>query len=497
MAEAKYLFAFFPYLKTSDPVRYRNLTIRSSDDNTGLPPEAIQHLETIRPMFFLRDHVRIKRMSYAFLASTDKLTPPQFTKQLLEFQTLISFTYSTPHPSQGDPFLCSEHSSLYVFQPTRQVPTHLLVGEDTVEVLSESQVTKSESKLYTEGYTVTLNDKSYFWVTPGSRIYPPSPSLWLNISQDLSHDFHYVPSERTLYRSLVDYLSLRDESDNMYQRILTALTWYNRSTGINIDESVALVNLAIAFESLLDLEQGEQLTTRFKDAVTLLVSDVPRLESWLFQFYKARSDIVHKGKSTSLMFVATDNPRKASERLDLEYRSLVSYGRQIFQVCVATIITGAQIAKRLNLASLLVTNQQRLESICQILNKPGGTPLDRILASSRDVQDINTYQFVQEKGLKYEQLIGTAKLMVQQYLDSAPNESPELIEQMNKFSAVDSANHYEALSLLKEIQEGLERAPSSPMPKMPNNPRITVVSLIDTVWHYTFIYYFQLKDSHK
>jgi hypothetical protein len=280
----------------------------------------------------------------------------------------------------------------------------------------------------------------------------------------------------------------------MCQRILTALTWYNRSIAINIDESVALVNLAIAFESLLALEQGEQLTTRFKDAVTLLVGDVPRLDSWLFQFYKARSDIVHKGTSTSLMFVATDNPRKTSERLDSEYRSLTSYGRQIFQVCVATIITGSQIAKLLNLDSLLVTNQQRLERICQVLNKPDGTPLDRILASRRDVQDLDTYRFVPEKGLKYDQLIGTAKLMVQQYLDSAPNESSELIEQMNKFSAVDSANHYEALSLLKEIQEGLEHVSTPPMP---NNPRITVTSLINTVWHYTFIYYFQLKDSHK
>jgi hypothetical protein len=494
MVETEYLFAFFPYLKTSDTVSYRNLTLRSSDDNTGLPPQAIQHLEAIRPMFFLRDHVRIKRTSYAFHTSTDKLTTSQFTKQLLEFQTLISLIYSTPHPSQGDPFLYNEHSSLYVFQPTRQVPTGLLVGEDAVEVLPESQVTKSESKLYTEGYAVTLNDKSYFWVTPSSRIYPPSPSLWLNISQDLSHDFHYVPSERTLYRSLADYLSSRDESDNMYQRILTALTWYNRSTGINIDESVALVNLAIAFESLLDLEQGEQLTARFKDAVTLLVSDVPRLDSWLFQFYKARSDIVHKGKSTSLMFVATDNPRKASERLDSEYRSLVSYGRQIFQVCVATIITGSQIAERLNLASLLVTNQQRLEGICQVLNKPDGTPRDRILASRRDIQDLFTYQFVPEKGLKYDQLIGTAKLMVQQYLDSAPNESSELIEQMRKFSAVDSTKHYEALSLLKEVQEELEHVLPPPMR---NELRTTVTSLINTIWHYTFIYYFHLRDSHK
>jgi hypothetical protein len=84
--------------------------------------------------------------------------------------------------------------------------------------------------------------------------------------------------------------------------------------------------------------------------------------------------------------------------------------------------------------------------------------------------------------------------MVQQYLDSAPNESSELIGQMNKFSAVDSTKHYEALSLLKEIQEGLERVLPPPMR---NELRTTVTSLINTIWHYTFIYYFHLRDSHK
>jgi hypothetical protein len=493
MAEPRYLFAFFPYLKTSNPVHYRNLIIRSSDDNTGLPSESIQHLETIRLMFFLRDHVRIKRMLYAFHTSTDKLTASQFTQQLLEFQTLISFVYSSPHPSEGDPFLHSEHSSLYVFNPT-QIFTELLTGEDNTELLSDSQVIKSDSQPLTDGWEVRLNDKSYLWVSRGSRIYPPSPSLRLNNSQNLSQDFNYIFAQSQLYQSLLNYLSSREETDNISQRILTALTWYNRSIAIDIDESVALVNLAIAFESLLDLEQGEQLTTRFKDAVSLLAGDVSRLDSWIFQFYKARSDIVHKGKTTRLMFVATDNPRKTSEKLDSEYRSLASDGRHIFQICVATIVTGSQIAKRLNLASLLVTNQQRLERICQILSNPNGTPLDRILASSRDVQDIDTYRWVPEHGLKYDQLIGTAKLMIQQYLNSAPEESSELIEQMNKFLAVDSTNHYAALSLLEGIQQGLEHVLLSPIL---NNPRITVAALIDTVWHYTSLYYFQLQSSHK
>lgn len=494
MKEIQYTFAFFPYLKTSEPVHYRSLTVRSTDDRTHLPPDAIQHLETLQNMFFLRDHLRIQKMSYAFHASSEKFSTDEFAQQLLEFQTLVCFIYSSPHPTFGHPFLRLEHASFYFCQPTK-VSQYLVENEHNVEILPEAENLKFDSRKEIEGYVVLLNNKSHFWATRGSRIFPPAISLWLNISQDLSNDFNHDIPHSLLYGSVVRYLTMRRDDDKLSERILTALTWYNRSIGIDIDESVALVNLTIAFESLLDLESGEKITDRFKEAVTLLVGDVPRLDSWLTQFYKARSDIVHEGRSTSLMFFASDYSKKPPQRPELEYRSLVSYGRQVFQVCVETIMTGAQIAKQLKLASLLVTNQQRLERICQVLSKSDGTPAERIIGSSQDVHDIADYLFIEEKGLEYDQLIGTAKLMFQQYLKSADYDSSEPIEQIKKFVAVDSDNQYEALSLLKEILEGFKSMGNKPSSL--NNLRHIVSSLIDSVWHYTFPHYFYLKRSQK
>jgi len=495
MTESKYTFAFFPYLKTSEPVHYRGLTIKSSDDFAGLPSDAIQHLETLRVMFFLRDHLQIQKMSYAFHASSEEFSASEFTHQLLEFQILVRFVYSMPHPTFGDPFLRYEHASLFLLQP-KKVSKYLLVDEHNVKILPEAQSLEFDSRGEIEGYEGRLNNELYFWVTRGSRIFPPTVNLWLNIFQDLSVDFNYRLSRSRLYGPIVGYFATREKNDNLDERVLTALTWYNRSIGIGIDESVALVNLAIAFESLLGLEAGEKVTTRFKEAVGLLVGDVPRLDSWLMQFYKARSQIVHEGRSASLMFVATDEPQKTSKSPELEYRSLVSYGRQVFQVCVATVLTGAQIAERLKLASLLVTNRQRLERVCQVLSKRDGAPTDRIVAASQDVRDIETYQFVAEKGLKVEQLIGTAKLMIQQYLASAPVESSELMGRMKEFAAVDSNNHFEALSLIKEIRDGLESGDAA-QPFSRIDPRSVVVSLINSVWHYTFMYYFQLERLRK
>lgn len=185
----------------------------------------------------------------------------------------------------------------------------------------------------------------------------------------------------------------------------------------DIDESEALINLAIAFESLLDLDRSDKLTARFKEAVGLLAGDIDRLDSWLTQFYDARSEIVHKGRSSRLMFIPTNDP-KNDKKSELEYRSLVSYGRQIFRICITTIITGAHLAQNLNLPSMLVTNRERFERICQTLEEKDKTPIERLLATSQDVADIDKYRFVSEKNLKIDQLIGTAKLIIKQFLET-------------------------------------------------------------------------------
>ena len=495
MTESEYLFAFFPYLKTLKPVHYQELVIRSSDDPTGLPSDAVQHLENLRSMFFLRDNLRIQKMSYAFHASKDKKSIVDFVQRLVEFQALVCFIYSAPHPTSGDPFLRYEHSSLYFLQP-KKISKHLILNDYNVDILPEVECLEIDEKEEVEGYEGRLNNRSYFWVAKGSRIFPPAVSLWLNISQDLFADVKYRMKQSRRYRSVLEYFTTKKESSTLDERILTAITWYNRSIEIDIDEEVALVNLAIAFESLLDLESGEKITERFKEAVGLLVGGVPRLDSWLIQFYNARSKIIHEGQSQNLMFVAADDPKKCPDASELTYRSLVSYGRQIFQICVATRLTGASLAEQLRLSSLLVTNQERLERICRALSKRESTAVERIVAASQDVRDIETYKFVSEKGLKIGQLIGTAKLMVQQFLDLPPDEPSDLIKQMRDFAEIDSEEYYKALSLLKEIRDGFEVVSAS-QPSSPADIRSIVASLIDSVWHYTFMYYFHLERKRK
>jgi hypothetical protein len=496
MTENDYVFAFFPYLKTTEPVSYRGITIRNSDNLSELPADAILHLEKLRLMFFLRDHFRIKQMSYTFHCSTDSLSLPEFIQILIEFQTLICFFYSSPHPTSGDPFLRYEHSSLYYFSP-KKIYEGLLRNDHNVDILPEAQNLKSDERKEVDGYEGVFNNRTFFYITNGSRIFPPAANLWLNISQDLYIDFNHFFRQSKTYQPLLDYFLSENRNNGFSERILTALTWYNRSIRIDIDESEALVNLAIAFESLLDLNKGDSLTARFKEAVGLLVGDVNRLDSWLTQFYDARSAIVHKGRSSSLMFVPIDDTKNNNYRKsELEYRSLVTYGRQIFRICAATVQTGAQLAKKLNLSSLLVTNRERFERICSTLCEKDKSPAERILSTKQDVMDIENYRFVPEKDLRIEQMIGVSKLMVGQYISTNPIQDPEFTKQMQALITIKTSNHYEALSFINTIQEGM-KARGKPESSLQAELQSIVGSILDSIWGYAFYYYYLLKNEQK
>lgn len=489
---SSYSFVFLPYLKTSGTVRFKGLMFRSTQDTTGVATEVIEHLENLGKMFFLRDHLQIQQMSYAIILRKNDDFDPTILHQLKEFQAIIAYLYSAPHEIFGDPFLNFEHASIYLFTP-RPISIYLLEEKHNVESVSDSGYPQPDDKEHVDGYEGIVNFKTHLWVTKGSRIYPPAGHFWLNISQDLDRDLNHG-----LLRShnlpLAKFFSTRSEMPHLNKRILTAINWYNRSVAIGIEEEVALVNLAVAFESLLDLEPGEKVTSRFREAVSLLLGGFPRLDSWLTQFYDARSQIIHEGRSLNLRFIATDVLDKKSKELMPTYRSLVSYGRQVFQLCLSTILNGALMADELGLSAMLYTNQQRFERVCMILDKGQGTPEERILAADRDIQDIDTYKFIGETNLKIETLIGAARLVVARYLETNPAADPGLLNLLEDFTKANKEmDHYDALSKLEEIQSSHQLSTVSE--KSPDSIAATVCSLLDSVWHYTFQHYYWLVKN--
>jgi hypothetical protein len=353
-----------------------------------------------------------------------------------------------------------------------------------------------DAKHEVSGYECVRDFRSHSWVIAGSRIYPSATAMWLNSSQDLAEDLHPRRgiSDTT---SLVGFLRSPDVNQSLRDRVTTSLWWYVRSVGKDIDDELALVFLAIAFESLLRLEQGEKITERFRDAVSLLLGRLPRLDIWLSQFYIARSQIVHEGRARSLHFMAVDIPRKPASDSQPQYRSLVSYGRLVFRACLGTLISGSGIAQELSLPAMLFTNQQRFERICEMLSDDSLLPEVKILETARDVRDLERYQFVAESGLRIETLIGAARLAARAFCEVRPSADETLLAAMARLaSAPRSAPQIEALTAVRDIQD-LE--PIRLCPTQLDETTSTVYTLLDVVWHYTFMhfYWLQQRDSHE
>jgi hypothetical protein len=363
-------------------------------------------------MFFLKDELKIKQMSFAYF-SKDEKEYIQFKKQLSEIHQLLAFLYSSPHPTLLDPFLKEEHANLFTFTP-EPVSQYLVYPEDqNLECMSSGYpYPKPDNRHEMPGYTGTLNSESILWVTKGSRIYPPSDHFWLNLSQDLNHDLlgGSTASRKSGVWSLLKTGVPRLGS--IEERIFVALKWYNRSNSICSNDEASLLHLAIAFESLLSLEQAPQITQRFKESVRLLVGPIPKLENWADQFYNARSRIVHEGSGTDLAFYAMG----AGSKLNAQYRSLGSLGRSIFRICLNAVVAGADMACETGLASLLITNQERFEIICKALNNAKPDSLDTLHSLQKEITDIDEYKFVPEDNLKIDTMLTAIRLAARYFI---------------------------------------------------------------------------------
>ena len=388
--------AVFPFLKTSAPIRIGNFIFRSTDDREGLTAEESVHVDEIAAMLFLKDDLRIRSASYAMLSAIDFEEPEPSLLELEHVQSIVAYCYSAPHPTLGDIFLSSEHASIAVFSP-EPVVTFLLRPEHHVAPVSEFALAPDELHRVA-GYNGRYNFREPFWVAKGSRLYPPVPHLTLNISQNLATDIGERVAHSPKHHLLLELL--RRPAAPMSERVLTALHWYNRANSSAAGHDSAIMHLAVAFEALLALPRDAK-TDRFVDALALILGRIPRLKTWGEQFYKARSDVAHEGRTELLRFMPA-GPNKVGDSVFSQ--PLVTYGRQIFQLCVGALLYGAQLAEGVGLQEKLETNQERFERICRTLADQSRSPAERFASIDETVAVAGEYQFVPETGLSIETL---------------------------------------------------------------------------------------------
>jgi hypothetical protein len=406
MSDPAFSFAVFPFLKTRNPVSIGGYTFRSTDDSTGLNDVQAKSLNEIAEMMYLQDGFRLRSCSYALVPYVDLRTDVRspVEEQLERIHSVVAYCYSSPDEISGRPFFAFEHASLVLLSPGHvPVPFVRPRPEDHV-VDTEQKWSHIPAKSYhVGGYWGRFNFKHLFWVAPGSRIYPPVPHMSLNFAQDLASNVIDFATSRP-YGLLIELIN--NPLTVIAERVLTAIQWFNSANAIDIRDAIAVLNLSVAFETLLALPK-DQKTERFTDAVSLLLGRVPRLHAWATQFYDLRSAIVHQGIADNPHFVATDS-RRVPGKPPL-YGSLLSYGRQIFQLCLGTVLFGAEFAQTAGLQERLVTNQERFERICRIFNEGQLTAQEKLERIREIVPLLDQYRFVLESNLSIDTMISAGQ----------------------------------------------------------------------------------------
>jgi hypothetical protein len=482
--DKNYSFAVFPFLKTLSTVSIGQLTFRSTDVTDDLSAEQAVCVDEIASMLFLQDNLRIKSASYAIIPFVDLNYPTADVEHLMNVQAVVAYCYASPRHEFGDIFLSPEHASMVIFSPGR-VPVSLVRPDFHVDVVEPTSDLGADNRWEVEGYAGLYNFRHHFWVAKGSRLYGPKPHLTLNHSQDLSSDLVYKAEARVDYRLLSELLRKPDTQTS--SRIFTAVRWFNAANNEANDHAAAIVNLSIAFEALLSLPTDEK-TDRLIDAISLLLGRIPRLDIWARQFYDTRSRIVHEGRAQQLRFVATDS-RKVSE--GPLYQSLLSYGRQVFQLCLGTLLVGAGLAEKAGLEEKLVTNQERFQKICKVLaDKTTGTR-ERLERIAPIIAATHQYQYIPESGLQLEAMIGATRLAVKALLEDDEPISQELKEHLERLAtAKRTDDHLQELDALRALDSVLTATPQLTQTSCGE----VVRDLVKVVWSYVFMHYFWLKE---
>lgn len=479
-------FSVFPFLKTSGPVSIGQLTFRSTDTTDGLSAEQAACVNEIADMLFLKDNLRIKSASYAVVPFVDLNRSTTDIEHLVNVQAVVAYCYALPRHEFGDLFLSSEHASMAIFTPSR-VSAYLVRPDSHVVAIQSFPDLVIDDRGEVEGYAGLYNFRHHFWVAKGSRIFGPKPDLILNRAQDLCSDLERIAEARVDHRLLSKLL--RKPDSQISSRIFTAIRWFNTANNEASDDASAIVDLSIAFESLLSLPRDEK-TDRLTDAISLLLGRTPRLDIWVRQFYDARSRIVHEGRAQQLRFVATDSQKKGSE--SALYQSLLSYGREVFQLCLGTLLTGADLAERTCLKDKLSTNQERFQKVCEILADKTIGSRERFECVVPIVAAIERYRYVPENGPQLKTMIDATRLAARAFLEHAEVISQEMRERLERLTtAKRTDDHFEELEALQALDTFLPKKTA----QTETSCFGVVHDIMQVVWSYAFTHYFWLRES--
>jgi len=155
------------------------------------------------------------------------------------------------------------------------------------------------------------------------------------------------------------------------------------------------------------------------------------------------------------------------------------------------VLFGAHLAEKSGLKHKLITNQERLELICEILKDDSLSAASRFTGIEDMVSTVNEYRYVIETGLVIQTMIGAIQAAAKALLESGTGLDPAVNPRLSDLaSAKRSADGYEVLVALQAWHDVMPKGALEP-----KSPEDIMRRLTEIVWHYNFRRYFWMKEQ--
>lgn len=454
------MFALFPYLYTSAPLMVRDVEFRSAADIGLLSEAGRDELRALARLFYMRGDKRIsaERITYAWfpLEQGDEAML-EWLRRVQEAQDLLAYMYAVPSDT-GNAIIPFEQADLYIFSSQDGARHRLVHSNFGIEGAVTGPLRDRPTEADLNGYSTWRNFGTRFIATSETRLYPGLANLLLHEAQDLAVDLARFLDEAENWAWRPFMLGESEPVLTLKQRVGTAIHWYNLACSGTVMALEEIVRLTIALETLLGLPNEGKVTDRLKQAVMTLIGPVPRLDSWLDQFYSARSEVVHSGWSDHLMYYAAEagslrDIRKGTMSA-AQYRTLAVHGRIVFRLCLNTILSGATAASMSGLESKLFRTEELLEKICTCLNRADHPPDAQITQAHQYIRLLDPEYWRSDEKVPYATLAAAGRLLLQTYLladkellDDIRDAMVELVETGRELSEEETLYRYVGLHL--------------------------------------------------
>src|SRR5437016_5351814 len=154
-------------------------------------------------------------------------------------------------------------------------------------------------------------------------------------------------------------------------------------------------------------------------------------------------------------------PRHALGR----FGSLLLYGRQIFQLCLGTLLIGIDLAERADLEEKFVSNNERYQRICDLLKAETRTPAEKLLSLEPTLSSLRRYQFVATGELSRATVIAAVRYIAATLIASGHTFASDLTDALAAAHAEDRGHgEFVQLDLIHNLAEVFKATESSSLP---------------------------------